>query len=273
MRAFLVSLLVAAAIVLVPFADLGVWAQRELVSTTSFVNLGEQVLQQGAVRDALAQQIVNDVASRAPAVAGQADTLEPVVAAVLAEPSLRPALDQVLANTHDQLRNGHDPLQLDLSPLLPTLREQLPAALASRLPSQLALQPVTVLRRSDAPAVWDGVQLVQAIALVLPIALLVALGGALLAARHRGAVCIAVGLGATALAVGLIALVQPGRSLLEHQSGTPSQRAAFLSGFDTVTHSFVQQTVVLAVLGVVLTVGGLVASYAAGRRVRPAGWA
>ncbi|HWW44354.1 MAG TPA: hypothetical protein VN180_04715, partial [Acidimicrobiia bacterium] len=68
MRAFLVSLLVAAAIVLVPFADLGVWAQRELVSTTSFVNLGEQVLQQGAVRDALAQQIVNDVASRAPAV-------------------------------------------------------------------------------------------------------------------------------------------------------------------------------------------------------------
>ncbi|HWW43537.1 MAG TPA: hypothetical protein VN180_00535, partial [Acidimicrobiia bacterium] len=168
---------------------------------------------------------------------------------------------------------GHDPLQLDLSPLLPTLREQLPAALASRLPSQLALQPVTVLRRSDAPAVWDGVQLVQAIALVLPIALLVALGGALLAARHRGAVCIAVGLGATALAVGLIALVQPGRSLLEHQSGTPSQRAAFLSGFDTVTHSFVQQTVVLAVVGVVLTVGGLVASYAAGRRVRPAGWA
>jgi hypothetical protein len=35
----------------------------------------------------------------------------------------------------------------------------------------------------------------------------------------------------------------------------------------------VQQTVVLAVVGVVLTVGGLVASYAAGRRVRPAGWA
>src|SRR5271169_2410529 len=120
MRAFLVSLLVAVAIVLVPFADLGVWVQRELGSTTSFVNLGEEVLQQSAVRDALAQQIVSDVASRAPAVAGRAATLEPVVAGVLAQPSVRPALDQVLANTHDQLSNGHDPLQLDLSPLLPT---------------------------------------------------------------------------------------------------------------------------------------------------------
>lgn len=272
MRAFLVSLLVVVAIVLVPLADLGVWVQRELVSTTSFVNLGEQVLHEAPVRDALAQQVVNDVASTAPAVAGQAQTLEPVIAAVLAEPSLRPALDQVLANTHDQLRNGHDPLQLDLSPLLPTLREQLPAPVASRLPSQLALPPVTVLRRSDAPAAWDGVQLVQAIALALPVALLVALGGALLAARQRGAVCILVGLAATVLSVGLIALVQPGRSLLEHQSGTPTQRAAFLSGYDTVTHSFVQQTVVLAVLGVVLTVGGLLASYAAGRRARPRGW-
>ncbi len=273
MRTFLVSLFVVVAIVLVPFADLGVWVQRELVSTTSFVNLGEQVLQQQPVRDALAQQIVSDAASKAPAIAGQAQAARPVVAAVLAEPSLRPALDQVLANTHDQLRNGHDPLQLDLGPLLPTLHEQLPPFLASRLPSQLALQPVTVLARSDAPAVWDGVQLVQQIALVLPIALLVALGGALLAARRRSGVCIAVGLGATVLAVVLIALVKPGRSLLEHQSGTPTQRAAFLSGFDTVTHSFVQQSVGLAVLGVVLTIGGLIASYAAGRRARPAGWA
>ena len=273
MRAFLVSVFVVVAIVLVPFADLGVWVQRELVGTASFVNLGEQVLQQQSVRDALARQIVSDAASKAPAVAAQAQAAEPVVAAVLAEPSLRPALDQVLANTHDQLRNGHDPLQLDLSPLLPTLHEQLPPFLASRLPSQLALQPVTVLRRSDAPVVWDGVQLVQEIAIVLPIALLVALGGALLAARRRGGVCIAVGLGTTVLAVGLVALVQPGRSLLEQQSGTPTQRAAFLSGFDAVTHSFVQQSVVLAVLGVLLTIGGLIASYAGGRHVRPPGWA
>jgi hypothetical protein len=273
MRAFLVSLLVVVVIVLVPFADLGVWVQRELGSTTSFVNLGEEVLQQSAVRDALAQQIVSDVASGAPAVAGRAATLEPVVAGVLAQPSVRPALDQVLANTHDQLRNGHDPLQLDLSPLLPTLHAQLPAFLASRLPSQLALPPVTVLRRSDAPAVWDGVQLVQQTALVLPIAMLLAVGGALVAARRRGGVCVAVGLATSVLAVGLVALIEPGRSVLEHQSGTPAQRAAFLAGYDTVTHTFVQQTVVLAVLGVALTVGGLLAYWYAGRRVRPSGWA
>ncbi len=273
MRAFLVSLLVTAAVVLVPFADLGVWVQRELVGTTSFINLGEQVLQQSAVRDALAQQLVNDVSAAAPAVAGRAATLEPVVVGVLGEPSLRPALDQVLANTHDQLRNGHDPLQLDLSPLLPTLHQQLPPFLADRLPSQLTLQPVTVLRRHDAPAVWDSVQLVQQIALVLPIAALLTLAGALLAARRRGSVCVTVGLATTVIAVGLIALIKPGRSLLEHQSGTPTQRAAFLAGYDTVTHSFVQQTVVLAALGVALTVAGLIVYWSAGRNLRPSSWA
>ncbi|HEV2309538.1 MAG TPA: hypothetical protein VGU73_03390 [Acidimicrobiia bacterium] len=272
MRTFLVPLLVAVAIVLVPLADLGVWAQRELVSTASFVNLSNDVLQQHAVRGALAQEIVADIAEDEPALASHETELEPIVADALAEPALRPALDQILATTHDQLRDGHDPLELDLSPLLPVLRERLAPYLASGLPSQLDLQPVTVLQQNEAPELWDGVQLVQQIALVLPALMLLVLVGAVLLARRRGAVCVVVGLATTVIAVGLVALLEPGRSVMEHQTGTGSH-AAFLAGYDTVTRSFVQQTVVLAVLGVLLALGGLIATYAEGRRVHPSGWA
>ena len=133
--------------------------------------------------------------------------------------------------------------------------------------------PVTVLRRRDAPVVWEGVQLVQGAALAFPIAMLIAFAGALLAARRRATVCITVGVAATLLSVGLLALVRPGRSLLEHQSGSPTQRAAFLAGYDTVIRSFVQQTVVFAALGAVLIVAGVVVVWQRSRTTRPSGWA
>jgi hypothetical protein len=273
MRSTLASLLAVVAVLLVPFADLGVWVQRELVGTTSFVRLGEQVLDRAEVRDALSERVVSDLSGKVPGVAGREETLRPIVSTVLASPSVRPALDSVLASTHDQLRNGHDPLQLDVTPVLPVLRAQLPATLASRVPSGLAITPVTVLRKQDAPVVWETVQVVQGAALVVPLLALAAFAGALLAARRRGTVCVVVGTATLIASLGLLALLKPGRSLLEQQQGTPTQRSAFLAGYDAVTRSFVQQTVVLAVLGGLVIVIGFIVIWQESRRARPRGWA
>ena len=273
MRSILASLLVLVAILLVPFADVGVWVQRELVGATSFVRLGEQVLGRAAVRDALSERLVSDLSGTVPGVAGREEALRPVVSSMLASPAVRPALDTVLANTHDQLGHGHDPLQLDVSPVLPAVRAQLPAGVASRIPAGLSIAPVTVLRRQDTPVVWETVQVVQHAALVIPLLALAAFAGALLAARRRGGVCIAVGAATLLLALGLIALVRPGRSVLEQQRGTPTQRAAFLAGYDAVTRSFVQQTALLAGLGVLVVVIGFLVTWQQERNVRPRGWA
>jgi hypothetical protein len=273
MRSILASLLALGAILLVPFADVGVWVQRELVGTTSFVRLGEQVLGRAAVRDALSERLVSDLSGTVPGVAGREEAVRPVVSSMLASPAVRPALDTVLANTHDQLGHGHDPLQLDVSPVLPAVRAQLPAGVASRIPAGLSTAPVTVLRRSDAPVLWETVQVVQRAPLAIPLLALAAFAGALLAARRRGAVCVAVGAGTLLLSLGLIALVRPGRSVLEQQRGTPTQRAAFLAGYDAVTRSFVQQTVVLAVLGGLIIVIGFIVIGQQGRNRRPRSWA
>ena len=273
MRAFLAALLAVAFVVLVPLADLGAWAQRELVGTTPFVRLGEQVLDQDAVRAALADRIVPSLEAATPALIAVDGPVRASVTQQLASPTVRLAFDDLLASTHDQLRQGHDPLQLDLSPLLPVLRQQLPANLAARLPASVFLTPVTVLRRRDAPAVWESVQLVQNDALVVVALTVVALVGAIAVARRRGALCIVLGLVTAAIAVGLIAVVKPGRSLLENQSGTSTQRAAFLAGYDVVTRSFVLQTVVVAVAGFVLVIAGCILAWHQARNVRPTGWA
>lgn len=273
MRALLAFLLAVAAVALVPFANLGVWVQRELVGTSSFVRLGEDVLQQPAVRAALGERIVADLEQRFPVLAVQDATLRSIVDLALRDPGLRPAFDTALASTHDQLRNGHDPLELDLNPLLPLLRQQLPTALASRVPANATLAPVVVLRRQNAPVVWGAVQLVQDTAVVVPLLALALLAAAVLVARRRGALCVVTGVATTVVALGLLALVKPGRSLLQHQVGDPTQRAAFSAGYDAVLRSFVQQTIVLAVAGVALAAVGAFIAWQHGRNVRPTGWA
>ena len=272
MRTLLAFLLSVVVVVLVPVADLGVWVQRELIGTSSFVRLGEDVLSQAPVRAALAQRIVAEMEQRVPALTSQDATLRSIVDQALRDPGLRSAFDNALASTHDQLRNGHDPLQLDLNPLLPLVRQQLPASLASRVPPSAALTPVVVLRRRDTPVLWEGVQLVQGGALAVAVLTLVLLAAAVLAARRRGTLCITLGAFITVISLGLLALIKPGRSLLQHQVGDPTQRAAFGSGYDTVLRSFVQQTIVFALAGVVLAVIGGVLIWHQDRNRRPTGW-
>lgn len=273
MRAFLAFLLAATAVVLLPFLNLGVWVQRELVGTSSFVRLGEDVVQQSAVRTALAQRIVAEMEQRVPALAAQDAAVRSIVDQVLRAPQVRSALDNALASTHDQLRNGHDPLELDLNPILPLVRQTLPARLAASVPVSATLTPVTVLRRQDAPVVWEAVQLVQDTAVVIPLLALGALVAAIVVARRRGGLCIVVGAAISVVALGLLALVKPGRSLLEHEVGDPTQRAAFSGGYDTVLRSFVQQTIVLALAGIVVMAVGAFLVWQRGRNIRPTGWA
>jgi hypothetical protein len=92
-------------------------------------------------------------------------------------------------------------------------------------------------------------------------------------ARRRGRLCIVLGVLTAAIGVILIALVKPGRSLLEHQTGTATDRSAFLAGYNVVTQSFVRQTVGVVIAGAVLVVVGGVLAWRAGRTVRPRSWA
>jgi hypothetical protein len=245
-------------VVLIPLADLGIWAQRNVVGTGAFNHLADRVLEQTPVRREVTDTVVAELDSEVPELAGQTAALRPIVGRVLSTSQVRRALAHSLSRTHTQLREDHDPVQLDLNPVLPIVRQRLPASLATEIPADVRLDTVTVLRRHDAPAVWTGVELVQNVALATALLAVALLLFAVFAARRRAGVCVVLGIVTTVTSLVLIALVEPGRSILEHEAGSAIRRDALRAGYYTVLHSFVVQTIILAIVGVVLTIVGVI---------------
>jgi hypothetical protein len=244
--------------VLMPLASLGLWAQREVVSTSVFDHLADRVLEQRPVRRQLAQTVVAELDSEVPELAGQRQILGPVVARVVGAAQVRAALARSLAHTHLQLRNGHDPLQLDLNPVLPIVRQQLPGIVAAQIPADIKIDTVTVLHRRDAPAIWVSVEFVQGFALAVAVATVALLLIAIAASRRRGLVCLVLGAITTIVSLIMIALVEPGRTLVEHEAGGSIRREAVRAGYYTVVHPFATQMIVIAVAGVALALGGII---------------
>jgi hypothetical protein len=252
--------LVAAAltVVLLPLASLGFWAQRNVVGTDSFDRLADRVLAQQAIRRELTEAVLSELDSEVPEAAGQTALLRPIVAHVVDTPQVRESLARSLIKTHTQLRNGHDPLQLDLNPVLPAVRRHVPAIVNAVIPADVRLDPVTVLRRSDAPVVWSSVEFVQNFALGTAVITFALALFAIIAGRKRGWVCVVLGGAATVIALVMIALVEPGRTLFEHEAGGTVRRDALRAGYLTVVHSFAAEMVVLAIAGAALALVGLI---------------
>jgi hypothetical protein len=245
-------------VVLLPLASLGLWAQREVVSASAFNHLADQVLEQRPVRRQVAQTIVAELDSEVPELTGDNQILRPIVARVVGRAQVRAALAHSLAHTHLELRNGHDPLQLDLNPVLPIVRQQLPGIVAAQIPADVKIDTVNVLHRRDAPVIWVSVEFVQGFALAAAVVTLALLLLAIAASRRRGLACVVLGAITTIISVVLIALVEPGRTLFEHEAGGSIRRDALRAGYYTVVHSFATQMIVLAVAGVALALGGLI---------------
>jgi hypothetical protein len=232
--------LVAAVLVvgLLPLASVGVWAQREVVSTDAFDHLADHVLAQRPVRREVTDTVIAELDSEVPELAGQNRLLRPIVAQVVGTPQVRESLAHSLTRTHAQFRHGHDPLQLDLNPVLPVVRQHLPAVVAAEIPADTKIDTVTVLERSDAPVIWDSVEFVQGFGLIVALATAALLIVAIVAARRRGLVCLVLGLITTLTSLVMLALVEPGRTVFEHEAGGSIRREALRAGYYTIVHTF-----------------------------------
>jgi hypothetical protein len=244
--------------VLLPLACLGLWARREVVSTSAFDHLADRVLEQQPVRHEVTSTVVSELDSEVPELTGEDRVLSPIVTRVVSAAQVRSALAHSLSHTHAQLRDGHDPLQLDLNPVLPVVRHRLPESLAAEIPADFRLDTVTVLHRRDAPLIWSSVEFVQGFALVVALGTVALLIVAILTARRRGMMCVVLGAITTLISLVLIALVERGRTLLEYEAGGSIRLDALRAGYYTVVHSFATQMVVVATAGVLIGVVGLV---------------
>ena len=277
MRGFFAGVLIVVGLLLVPFASQGVWVQRELLSTSAFTRLSTDVLAQDAVRDALANRIVDELEKRVSQLSLVRFALVPALREALDTEQFRTIFERSVGDLHSQLERGDDELILDLDAMLPLVRElvsQVPLVgegVASEIPDGV-LPGFTVVTKENVPQLWVGVDATQEAWWLFPVLALVFLGAGVAMARRRAVAVVVVGLGIALIAVVLVLSLRLGRDPLSEVAGPTVEIDAFKAGYDTVTDSLAVQTMVLGLAGLVVAAIGLGFVFVGRRtpRARPA---
>jgi hypothetical protein len=210
-----------------------------------------------------------------PQVANGRVLLQPAVGQVLRTQQFDQVFRAAVASMHAQLLGDADALQLDLNALLPIVRDQVAQVdedVADLVPTG-GLPAFTVLERDDVPAVWRGVEIGRDASWAIPAVTLLVLVAAVVIADRRSTMLIVVGLGILIISAVTILVVRFGRDPLSEVVGSDVTEAAFNAGYDTVTSSFVTQMIVLAFVGAIAAIVGVVLKLRTTGNRRPAAWA
>lgn len=276
LRAVVAGILLVVGFVLVPFGNLGLWVQRQVLDADAFTELAIDVVDEPAVRDVLAKRIVDELVAAEPRLAVGRVVLEPGVARLLRTEAFRRVFSTAVAQMHTQLEQGADALELDLDPILPLVRDavaRIDADVADLIPTADALPAITVVRRDDAPELWEGVQLTREASWAFPALMVLALVGAVAAANRRVRMLVTVGIGVALLGFVQVLVIRLGRELLLDAAGPEVSLGALTRGYDVVTGTLVTQTIVGALVGLVVAGAAIGVVLVRRRDAAPADWA
>lgn len=275
MRRFAAGILAFVGLLLVPLADAGLWTQRELLTTASFTDLAVDVVRQPEVSDALAQRLTDEIELRTDLPLEAHSVIESAVRTAVGTEQFELIFRAAVGGMHDQLKRGDDVLALNLDESLPVIKSTVAGTdqgIAAEIPDS-GLPVITVVTKDDAPALWDAVDVARRASLAFPIAALVLLAAAVLVSPRRHVMLIVIGVGMLAIAVALALLIELGRGPLSDVAGSQLSRDAFDAGYDVVGASFVAQSAVFGVLGVVLAASGGALMWRRSRNRIPNEWA
>ncbi|HEY8216568.1 MAG TPA: hypothetical protein VIH82_05505 [Acidimicrobiia bacterium] len=276
MRGVIAGLLLVVGLVLVPFADLGIWTRRQLLPTDAFTDVATEVVQQDAVQAALASRVADEIVAREPRVRLGRVVLEPAVRQALGTPQFEQIFRLAVTSTHQQLVRGDDQLTLNLDGLLPIVRgfvANVDQGLASRIPDSLGLPAFTVVRKSEIPQLWFGVDVTRRASWVFPVLMVLALAAAIAVAPKHALMLVIAGFGVAFFCLMVVLALRVGRDMLSDVVGPEVDVNAFDAGYDVVTDSLVNQTFVLGGIGIVAAAVGVVLMVRRGANTRPAVWA
>ena len=259
-RSVFAGVLILIGLLLLPFGNLGVWVQRQVLDSSAFTEVALDVVDEPAVRTALVQRIVDDLIAAEPRLGVARVVLEPGVSQLLRTDAFQAVFATVVGEMHTQLEQGGDELALNLAPILPLVRDavaRIDRGVAEQIPDADALPSITVVTRDDAPELWEGVQITREASWAFPVLALIALAGAVAVANRRARMLVGLGVAVALLAFVQILVMRLGRDLLSDVAGPGVSPGAFNQGYDVVTGSFVVQAAVLAVIALVAAIVGV----------------
>lgn len=275
MRGIVAGTLVVLGLLLVPLATLGIWVQRQILPTDEFTDLATEVVQHPDVREALADRFLDELEAQEPRLAVGRFVLQPAVREALTTDEFQQVFRSSVSDMHAQLERGDDELSLDLDGLLPVVRSlvaRVDRGIAEQIPTAAGLPSITVVRESDVPELWQGVEITRHASWVFPVLVLVALAGAVVVAPNRSLTLIIAGAGVAVMCLIVGLALREGRDLLSDFVGPEIDVRAFDAGYDIVTDTLVNQTLLLGIVGVIAAVVGVVWMLAERSR-RPPTWA
>jgi hypothetical protein len=276
MRQVLAGLLLVVGLLLVPFADLGIWTRRQLLPTDAFTDLATDVVQQDPVQSALASRVADEIIAREPRVALGRVVLEPAIGRALDTPQFEQIFRLAVASTHEQLVRGDDQLTLNLDGLLPIVRgfvASVDQRVANLIPGSLGLPAFTIVRKSQVPQLWFGVDVTRKASWVFPVLMLIVLAAAIALAPKHALMLVIAGFGVAFVCLMIVLSLRVGRDALSDVVGPDVDVNAFHAGYDVVTDTLVNQTFVLGGLGIVTAAIGVVLMVRRTSSARPAAWA
>ena len=279
MRRFVSGLLIIISAVSLILASTSLWTRRNVINTSVFVSNVETIVDLPQVEARVTDRVTSTVMTNpdvqdaidaaVAALPPRLQTFRPAVedgirsiistgvARLLRNDPFRPLTEAAVTSAHTQLINGQ-PVKFTLGQaknLVPaSARDGLAGQVLGLIPNDLG---VTILTPSDAPQVYNAIDLLKSIWLWMGILALATLAGALGVSRHRRGTLRAWSI--TTLVLGLLVLVTlrilRGRVVV---AARPDNRDAVGAIYDVLAGSLRAWTIWLVVITIVVLVMTLV---------------
>lgn len=254
-------MLLVLACLLVPLGVVSTWAKYEIEDTGAYVATMAPLAADPAVRDAVADAVTDSVMKEidaGPLQSAVGSFVRDAVRSFTETGAFQAAWNAANRAAHDAVQSAlaHDSdgaVTIDLAPITEQVRAQLTeegTPFANRIPVRHT--EVTVMRAQDLSDFRKGFRMLQIAGLWLPVAaVLLAVGGILLAVRRRRAVT-ATALGTAIGAAALAVAIAVGRGLTLDDLPPDVSRAAAGAVYDALTDTL--RTAAWVIIGVGLTV-------------------
>ncbi|MBJ3805795.1 hypothetical protein JGB26_01420 [Streptomyces flavofungini] len=257
-------MLLVLACLLVPVGAVSTWAKYEIEDADAYVATMAPLASDPAVRDAVTAAVTDSVAKEihaGPLQSAVESFLRDAVHSFTETGAFQAAWNAANRAAHDAVQSAltHDSdgaVTIDLAPITEQVKHQLTeegTPFANRIPVRHT--EVTVMKAQDLSHFRKGFRMLQVAGLWLPVAaVLLAVGGILLAVRRRRAVT-ATALGAALGAGVLAAAVAVGRGLTLDDLPPDVSRAAAGAVYDALTDTLRTAAWVIVGVGLVVALG------------------
>jgi hypothetical protein len=254
-------LLVVAGGLLTALAILSLWSWRTFASSQGFADVATDMLKEPAVREVVADQILDAMENQAPTAQSAVSfrpALEQIVEQVVALPAFQGIFHAGARQLHESFVEGTRSRMLvqvdDSAPMLKESLNTFRPGLADNIPDQAFSVLVGVSRNTPADTLVTTASIAGWLALPLAIASWTCFFFAIRSANDRRRAIEAVGLCLVIVGVAFFALLAVGVSLFAQLGSDPRQRTALRAVFWSTSHLLNVQGKVAITIGAVLVV-------------------